>query len=156
MGDKLKTAANVAFGIAVVLGLLALSAVFLNGLVWASENLLPPLVNVGWITLAVILLILLPLSLFRRLRAFTGGSIFLASYLFGVICWLMGFIVTYTLWGMWAIIAGLLFLGGGVVPIGMLASVFKGQWQMLSVLTILLVLTFGSRLLGLYITNRAE
>jgi hypothetical protein len=69
---------------------------------WASTNLLPPLYMIGWIAVAVVILLLLPLSLFRRLRAFTGTTIFLSSYVFGLICWLTGFVVTYSLWGGWA------------------------------------------------------
>lgn len=156
MGDKLKSAAGLAFGAVVILALLSLPFIFIKGAMWASEHILPPLVTVGWIALAIVLFILLPLSLFKRLRGYTGTGIFIASYVFGLICWLMGFVVTYMLWGLWAIILGLLFLGGGVVPIGMVASVFKGEWQTLGVLIFLVVLTFGSRLLGMYIAERAE
>ena len=156
MGDKLKSAAGLAFGAVVIVALLSLPFIFIKGAMWASEHILPPLINVGWIALAIVLFILLPLSLFKRLRGYTGTGIFIASYVFGLICWLMGFVVTYMLWGLWAIILGLLFLGGGVVPIGMAASVFKGEWQTLGVLFFLVVLTFGSRLLGMYIAERAE
>lgn len=156
MGDKLKSASSLAFGLVAVLGFLALPFIFIKGAMWTSEHILPPLIAVGWIALALVLFILLPLSAFKRLRSYTGGGIFLASYVFGLICWLMGFVVTYMLWGLWAIIVGLLFLGGGVVPIGMAASLFKGEWQTLGILFFLVILTFGSRLLGMYIAERAE
>ena len=135
------------------MAILALPFVFIKGALWASNNLLPPLFTAGWVALAVVLLLLLPLSLFRRLRGFTGGSIFLSSYLFGLICWLFGFVVTYHLWGAWAVIAGLLFLGGGVVPIGMVAALFKAEWQVLITLIVLTVLTFGTRLGGVAIAE---
>ena len=156
MGDKLKSAAGWTFGIVVVIGLLALPFIFIKGAIWASEHVLPPLISVGWIALAIVLLVLLPLSIFKRLRGFTGTGIFIASYVFGLICWLIGFVVTYALWGLWAIIIGLLFLGGGVVPIGMLAALIKGEWQMLVALLVLAALTFGSRLLGAFIAASAE
>ena len=156
MEDKLKSAAGLAFGAAVLIGLLALPVIFIKGAMWASKNLLEPLIGIGWLAVAVVLFILLPLSIFKRLRGFTGTGIFIASYVFGLICWLVGFVVTYSLWGLWAIIVGLLFLGGGVVPIGMIASLFKGEWQMLIMLTVLVALTFGARLLGAFITANAE
>lgn len=140
-------------GLAVFAAVLALPFVFIKGAMWASENLLPPLFAVGWIAIAIVILVLLPLSLFRRLRGFTGTGIFLSSYLFGLICWLTGFVVTYSLWGAWAVVLGILFLGGGVVPIGMVASLFKGEWQMLMLLFILVVLTFGTRIGGMSIAN---
>lgn len=140
-------------GLAVLAAVLSLPFVFIKGAMWASENLLPPLFALGWIAIAVVIVVLLPLSLFRRLRGFTGTVIFLSSHLFGLICWLTGFVVTYSLWGAWAVILGILFLGGGVVPIGMVASLFKGEWQMLGLLFILLVLTFGTRIGGMSIAN---
>jgi len=143
-------------GFAVVAAALALPFVFIKGAMWASENLLPPLFLLGWIAVAIVIVVLLPLSLFRRLRGFTGTAIFLSSYLFGLICWLTGFIVTYSLWGAWAVVLGILFLGGGVVPIGMVASLFKGEWQMLVLLLILVVLTFGTRIGGVYIAESGK
>ena len=156
MGDKLKSVAGFALGTAILLAALALIVIFIKGALWASEHVLPPLIRVGWFALAVVLLLLLPLSLFKRLRGYTGAGIFMGSYVFGLICWLTGFVVTYTLWGLWAIILGLLFLGGGVVPIGMAASLFKGEWQTFGILIVLVVLTFGSRIVGTYIAHRAE
>ena len=156
MGDKLKGAAGIVFGLAIFLALLAIPFIFIKGAMWASENVLPPLINVGWLALAIVLFVLLPLSIFKRLRVFTGGAILISSYLFGLICWLMAFVVAYMLWGLWAIVVGLLFLGGGVVPIAMLASLFKGEWSSIAVLFALVVLTFGTRLLGAYIAQSAE
>jgi hypothetical protein len=156
MGEKLKNAGSYAFGLAVILAVLALPFVFIKGAMWASEFILPPLINVGWVVLAITICVLLPLSIFKRLRGFTGSAILITSYIYGLICWFMGFIVTYMLWGLGAIIIGLLFLGGGVVPIGMIASVFKGEWQTLGVLFFLVVLTFGTRFLGIYIAQSAE
>ena len=141
------------FGFAVLAALLSLPFIFIKGAMWASENLLPPLFSIGWFAIAIVLLVLLPLSLFRRLRGVTGMAIFLSSYLFGLICWLTGFVVTYSLWGAWAVVLGILFLGGGVVPIGMVASLFKGEWQMLVLLFILVILTFGTRVGGMYIAS---
>src|SRR5436190_151324 len=118
MLDKVKNAAGTLLGILIFLAVISLPVVFLMGAKWASFHLLEPMITVGWFVLAVVLLILLPLSLFRRLRDTTGSFIYLSSYFFGIICWFYGFIVTYTLWGMWAVVVGIVFLGGGVVPIG--------------------------------------
>lgn len=153
MLENAKKLSGYLLGLVVFAAVLALPFVFIKGAMWASENLLPPLFLVGWIAIAVVIFVLLPLSLFRRLRGFTGTVIFLSSYLFGLICWLTGFVVTYSLWGAWAVILGILFLGGGIVPIGMVASLFKGEWQMLVLLFILIVLTFGTRIGGMSIVN---
>jgi hypothetical protein len=156
MAEKLKNLASIVFGFAVMIGLAFLPFIFIKGAFWASENILPTLAKAGWIALALVFLVLLPLSIFRALRAFTGTAIYLSSYLFGLICWLFGFIITYSLWGIWAIIIGMLFLGVGVVPIAMIASLFKGAWQFLIVLLVLTVLTFGTRIGGFFIAEKGE
>ena len=71
----------------------------------------------AWSFLVVVvdIVILLPLSMFRRLRPHTGGLLYLSSYLFGLVTWLYGFIVTCALWGGFAVVIGLMFFGVGVV-----------------------------------------
>jgi len=119
----------------------------------AATHLLEPLIIAGWIAVAVDVLILLPLSLLRGLRAFTGTTIFISSFLFGLMAWLLGFILTYALWGLWAVIIGILFFGGAVVPFALLATLFKGMWDPFFTVLILFALTFGSRIAGAYIAE---
>ena len=82
MFEKLKNIAGFGFGIAIFLGLLVLPFIFIKGAFWASQNILPPLILLGWIALALVLFIFLPLSIFGRWRAFTGTAIFAFSYIF--------------------------------------------------------------------------
>ncbi|MHB8405789.1 MAG: hypothetical protein ACYDCJ_10240 [Gammaproteobacteria bacterium] len=156
MIEKVKALGGVLLGIAIFVCVLALLVVFIKGSLWASEHLLQPLIVIGWIALALNILILLPLSIFKWLRGFTGGGIFLSSYIFGLVSWLLGFVLTYALWGLWAVIFGILFLGGGVVPIALLATLFKGLWEPFFTLIVLTVITFGSRVGGLLIASSAS
>jgi hypothetical protein len=55
---------------------------------------------------------------------------------------MLGFMFTYALWGLGAIIFGLLCLGGGVVPMALLAIMFKGYWQEFFTVLVPLVSTF--------------
>ena len=156
MIEKVKAFGGVLLVIAVFICILALFSVFIKGSLWASRHLLGPLIAIGWIALGVNILILLPLSIFKRLRGFTGAGIFLSSYIFGLISWLLGFVLTYALWGLWAVIVGILFLGGGVVPIALLATLFKGLWVPFFTLIVLTAITFGSRVGGLVIAGSAS
>lgn len=153
MLENVKKISNILLGISLFLAVIALPIVFVKGAMWASRNLLPPLFTVGWLAIALIVLILLPLSLFKRLRGFAGTAIFFSSYLFGLICWLSGFVITYSLWGAWGVMFGLLFLGGGVVPIGIVASLFNAEWQMMLFLFILISLTLAARIGGAAISE---
>jgi hypothetical protein len=150
MNERLKSAGLVVIG----LGLMVLMPIlFFKGAVWASEHLLPFLISVGWLAFFIDVLILLPLSLVRRLRPHTGGLIYLSSYLFGLLTWLFGFLVTYSLWGGFAVVGGLMFFGVGVVFMAALATMFKAMWGMLAFVVGLVVVTYASRLVGLLIGN---
>jgi hypothetical protein len=151
MGDRFKSAGSYAFVLALLVGLVAIPVVFLLGVEWAAKHLLQPLVTAGWIALAIDVLVLIPLSIFRRLRGFTGVAIFISSYIFGLVTWLLSFTVTYILWGSWAAFLGVLLFGGTVVPFAILATVFNGKWYDLVTILILFTLTWGVRFLGLFI-----
>lgn len=153
MKDKLKAVGTGAMFIVFIAACIAIPAVFLLGAAWAAGHL-NTLFVVGGLLFGVVLLVLLPLSLFKSLRGFTGTCIFFSSYVFGLITWLYSFVLTYVLWGLWAVIAGVLMLGGAVLPFALLATLFKGMWDPFFSVLILFLLTVGCRLLGAYIAER--
>ena len=153
MKDALKGIGSIVLGLAVLVAIVALFVVFIRGATWAIEHLLSPLVAVGWVILAIDIVILLPLSAFKPLRDFTGSLMFISSYVFGLITWMFGFVFTYALWGLGAVIFGLLFLGGGVVPLALLATMFKGHWEAFFTLFVLLIITFVARASGMAIAS---
>lgn len=153
MKDALKGIGSIVLGLAVLAAIVALFVVFIRGATWAIEHLLSPLIAVGWVALAIDVVILLPLSMFRPLRGFTGSVIFISSYVFGLITWMFGFVFTYALWGLGAVIFGLLFLGGGVVPLALLATMFKGHWEAFFTVLVLLIITFVARVSGMTIAS---
>ncbi len=148
MGETLKRYGNYAFAGVAFLAFLCIPALFILGSAWAARHLLEPLATACWVATSMIVFVLLPLSIVRRFRGFTGGAIFMLSYLFGLVTWLLSFILTYDLWGLWAVIVGLLFLGGAILPFALLATLFKGMWWVFFTLIILIVVTFGARLGG--------
>lgn len=56
--------------------------------------------------------------------------------------------LTLALWGVVAVVIGLILLGVGVVPIAMLATLLNGMWAELGMLAVAVVLTYGFRTLG--------
>jgi hypothetical protein len=55
-----------------------------------------------------------------------------------------------------AVIIGI-FLGGiGVVPIGMLTSVFNGRWDIFWTLLFTVILTYGARIIGFALVNSTD
>ena len=80
----------------------------------------------------------------------------IASLVFGFTLWVWGLLFTYHLWGAIAVFIGLFLMGVGVVPIAMLATLFKGMWSTLGELVLLTVLTFGTRFAGAWTAAKAE
>jgi hypothetical protein len=108
------------------------------------------------IVTAILFIILLPLSAIKKARGFTAVTIFIISYIFGITVWMNGLLVTLTTWGVVAVIIGLCFGGVGVVPIGILAALFHGQWEQLFELIILTVLMFGCRSFSIWLEDKNQ
>lgn len=100
--------------------------------------------------LAVVVLVLLPLSIWRRMRGGAGAWIFGASYVFGLVAWLLGCGATWSGYGWIGLILGLVVVGIGVVPLAILAAFFKDTvpigvaWELFT----LIGLTWGCRIVG--------
>lgn len=156
MKEKLKNFGYYVLGIAGLLLLLFVSIAMLKGAVWIGEHALQWLIDFSWIVIAINLLILLPLGLFKKTGIVGGMGIYISSYVFGLTLWFLGLLLTYFTWGFFGILIGLVLGGVGVVPVAMLATLLNGEFFSLVVLVILTILTFGTRALGIYLASRAE
>lgn len=128
-----------AVGIAIVTG-------FILGGVWVSKHLLPWLTVISFVVFAIVIFVLLPLAIPRATRGFSSISMLIASYVFGATLWMFGLLLTYFTWGVVAVIIGLVFFGVGVVPVALLATLFKGMWGPFFTLILLAIATYGCRI----------
>lgn len=156
MWDRIKGAGGLALAITALCGLVLLLALFIEGGAWLGEKIYPWLVTATGFALGVVTFVFLPLLLFRKTRGFSGAGLRIASAMFGFTLWVWGLLLTYDLWGAIAVLIGLVLLGVGVVPIAMLATLFKGMWLTLGELVLLTVLTFGTRFAGAWATSKAR
>jgi len=106
-------------------------------------------------TFLVTVILFVPLAFIPAARGVSGNGIVIASYIFGAILWLWAMAITYSVWGMLALVLGLVFFGVGVVPVAILAVLFEGEWMAFGNLLFLIVLTFGSRGLGYWLIEKA-
>ena len=141
----------IALGILAALTLIVLMIV--KGGVWAGQKAYPLLSGFSRFTLLITVLILAPLALFKRTRMFAGLGIFAVSYILGFTLWMWSLLLTYNLWGVFAVILGLFFLGVGIVPIALLAAVFNAQWSTLAQLLLLAAFVPLCRALGVYLAG---
>ena len=136
-------------------GIAMVTAIILGG-VWVSKHLLPWLTVISVVMFAIVIFVLLPLAIPRATRGFSSISIFIASYVFGATLWMFGLLLTYFTWGVGAVIFGFLFFGVGVVPIAMLATLFKGMWGPFFTLVLLAIATYGCRIGALSLADSVD
>lgn len=134
---------------AILLVLFIIPAVLLHGAYWASTKLLPLFSILTWVTVALVVSIVLPLSIFRATRSFSSIALLIASSVFGVTLWMEGLLLVWNIWGLLAVFVGILLMGVGVVPIAMIATLLNGMWGPLIELIILTIMLWGSRMAGL-------
>ena len=156
MVDFLKSIGGFIIGIGIFLGIIFLAMFFIKGGVWLGAKVLPWLSIIMWIVFVLDILIFLPLGMFKKTKGASAFGLFLSSYVYGLTLWFWALLLTYLIWGTTAVFIGLFIAGIGVVPIAILATALNGEWAITGQIILLLVLTFGSRMLGFYFAERVD
>jgi hypothetical protein len=136
-----------------ILALILISMTILRGITWVSPIVYEYSVKAASICLLATI-ILIPLSLIRTIRGFTGTLIYAGSYIIGLSLWAFSAIVAYILWGYFGLFIGLFLMGIGVVPVAFLAALFKGEWSAMGNIIVGILLTYGTRIAGIYIASK--
>lgn len=153
--DTLKSIGGTLLGIAIFIGIIIATVLFFTlGAKVAFE--IAPFIN--WLAgiLFTANLLLLLVAIIPKTRGVIGVIIYISSYVYGLSAWIYGLAVTLALWGWIAVIIGLFMGGIGVVPIGMLAAIFNGEWGIFWTLLLTVLLTYGSRIVGYALANSSE
>lgn len=151
-----KNAASVVLGFAILVGMSAIGIALLTGAaafsVWVLKWTFPAFT----ITFLLSLILLAPLSLIPPTRGFSAIGFMVASFAFGAIPWIWGMAYTYSVWGLFAVIVGLVLLGVGVVPIAMFAALVHGDWSNLGLFLITAAIMIGCRVLANWLAQKAD
>jgi uncharacterized protein YacL len=108
------------------------------------------LLPISWIGVAIVVLVLLPMALFKATRPAAGTGMYFSSYLFGLTTWFLDATVTFVTWGWVGLIIGLIIAVVGVVPIAILASFISLKEPILGFSLIVMVLiVFATRMGGM-------
>jgi hypothetical protein len=100
----------------------------LVGLTWFSAHALPWINTARDIALLFSILVFLPMLVFKRSRHSGATCLFFASYVFGLDCWVVSFIFTYAILGVFWLLVGLLMFGVGVFPMALIALALHRAW----------------------------
>jgi len=106
-------------------------------------------VAISQIFFVIDIIIFLPMSFIKKTKKFAGKGLVFSSFIFGITVWLLGAIITFSYWGIVALIIGLVLMGVGVIPMGMVACFINGLWIELIFLVIGSILIFVTRAYGL-------
>ncbi|MBK8384258.1 MAG: hypothetical protein IPL11_00660 [Candidatus Accumulibacter sp.] len=94
--------------------------------------------------------------LLPRIARVLGHRLLCASYIFGFVLWICSFLLVLDLWGMFAVVVGLLMAGIGIVSVAILAALFHADWESLGGLAIMIGATFGVRFLSVWLASKAD
>lgn len=156
MKDLLKGIGSLLIGLAVIAALTFLVALFIKGGAWASAVILPFVDLFSWFTISITILVLLPLSFFKKTRPSSGFMLLMASYVFGLAAWLKGFLWAYNIWGVVGVLIGVFLFGVGVVPVGAIALLLNGMWQPFFALIAAVATMYVCRKYALYLILKAD
>ncbi|MEL1250529.1 hypothetical protein [Aurantiacibacter gilvus] len=153
---RLRNAGGALLGGLFLLALLAVPVILLYGAaelsLWALEATPTAFEATCWATL----LLLVPLAIIPRSRGLAAMGFGLVSFIFGAILWVWALAFTYDVWGLVAVILGLFLFGIGIVPIGFIAALVHGEWELLGFFVLLLALTYGCRILANWLAGKAQ
>ncbi|MFC1617556.1 hypothetical protein ACFL2K_04990 [Candidatus Margulisiibacteriota bacterium] len=156
MKSFLEEIAGFLFMIVIMFVLMFFLVAFFKGVTWFGAKVLPWLLLISVLIFLIDILIMLPLAIFKKTRGFSAICLLISSYVFGITCWVVSLLVTYVIWGLFAIFVGLMIFGVGVVPIAILATLFTGKFYLTLQIIVLIALTLGSRLFSFYLAEKTE
>jgi hypothetical protein len=142
----------------IVVFVLILFVVFflINGGASVGAWVLPILAWARDIATLIDVVVLIPLAFFKKTRMFSAHGLMVSSYIFGLCLWVLGFVITYGFWGGLGVFLGLLVVGIGVVPFGILAAALNGVWLIVGGLLYGAIITYGARVLSIYLAKKAD
>lgn len=142
-------------GILIFVAMIVVCLGFIFGSVWLSSKIMPILLYVFGVIFWICCIIVLPMAFFKKTQSIAAVGFFIASYVFGITLWFYSFFITYSFWGIFGIIIGLMLAGIGVFPLAIIASAIHSEWWLVFNLIITGVLTYGFRYLGLYLDEKS-
>lgn len=156
MAARVKRAGATFLGFAFMVGMMAIGIGVLMGAaafsIWVLKLTFPAFA----ITFLASLFLLAPLSLIPAARGVSAVGFMIAYFIFSVSLWLFGMAYTYTVWGIFGVIFGLMLAGVGVVPIAMLASLLHGDWGNLGAFIFAAIVTISSKMLSIRLAQMVD
>ncbi len=153
--NTMKSIGGALLGVAFFIGVIVATILFFTFGAKMAFTISPFINGLAGVLLTINIIILL-FAIIPRARGVIGNIIVFSSFIYGLSAWIYGLAVTLAIWGWLGVIIGV-FLGGvGVVPVGILASILSGHWDLLWPLLINVATYFGAIIVGGMLVGSAE
>lgn len=117
--------------ISLLIGFVVAVMLMLKGVIWLSTNIYPVVSDLAAVALIVLLPCSLLLAIFKKTSAVAGIGLLITFFTLGISVWLWSVLLAHSLAGIAWMIAGIVCLGVGVIPIAMIAAMFHAEWAVL-------------------------
>lgn len=137
----------------VVLGLIAfvlvatIAALLMYGAVWVADWMKTFFWILTKLALIVQILVLLPLSAFRRTRGVSITGMSIARVIYLILAFIASTVLAFQNVGIIGVVFGLMGAGVGVIVVGIVSALINGMWAEAADVALVLVIWYGT---GLY------
>jgi hypothetical protein len=140
---------NLAYGVGVIAGIVALVMVFVSGTEWVVRFVYMPSLRIASAALFMVVPVALFACLFRRARLASCSAMVLSSVVCGFALWAYSLYVAATISKVWMVV-GVLIGGLGVIPVALVASCLTAAWPAAGSIAVGSVIVLALRLGGLF------
>jgi hypothetical protein len=123
--------------IAVLFGIVLIIGLFISGGSLLVNLLLPGFITLSYIWIALNLLIFLPAGYFLKNKEVSGKSLLFSSFFLGITLWSWCLVLTFKTFGWFGVLIGVILLGIGIIPAGILAAIITQQFNVLLILLLI-------------------
>ncbi|MFH1310459.1 MAG: hypothetical protein ABIH85_07275 [Candidatus Omnitrophota bacterium] len=141
-------------GLIMFVAMLLLPAILFLGIAKVSAFLYPIINMVASLCIIFFVVLVLPLSIFSKLRRTMATVSYFMSTIIGVGVWMFSFLTIWYVLGWWAFLC--LFLVQAVAPIALVGSLMGKQFSTAISIGLGLLFTYGIRIYGIWLLTKCE
>ena len=141
-------------GLATIAGVFLLAGIIFLGIAKVTAFIYPIVEALAGLSVVIFFFVVLPLSLIKRFRSAMAATSVTLSMVVGASVWIFSFLSLVYFIGFWTLL--LLMWFPSVAFIAAIVLLFNGMWQGAVSIILGIVLTFGMRIFGFWLAEKAE
>lgn len=135
---------------------ISVSLTLLYGAVWISSRLYPLVLSLSAVGFTILVLNLVPSTIFKGSRRICGTGIVIVSYIWAVALWMYATLILYQTWGAIGMLLGFGLVGLGSIPLAGIDLLSRGEWLALGQVLASAVIILGIRRFGRWVISKGK